>query len=162
MILPPTLRHHRNQWTTKLALGQAMDAAENIELEIGEYNDRIRWTRPTPPLAGAAKKIDARFGGRHRRSLPFRTGGGAAERRIRNPVLSRDEGSNFYGPIRAFFRDAGSLWYPPWTKLKLRRVSPDKREILPPFGGLFFFLTGESHAKALCTTLLAAVLPQTC
>jgi len=23
------------------ALGQAMDAAENIELEIGEYNDRI-------------------------------------------------------------------------------------------------------------------------
>ena len=39
------------------ALGQAMDAAENIELEIGEYatESNGRWTRPALPLAGAAR-----------------------------------------------------------------------------------------------------------
>ena len=64
MILPPTLRHHLNQWTTQkagpcAALGQAMDAAENIELEIGEYNDRIqRAVDEANAAAGGSGKED--------------------------------------------------------------------------------------------------------
>ena len=86
------------------ALGQAMDAAENIELEIGEYNDRIQRAvdRPTRPPGGAAKKIDARFGSRHnRRFLPS----GQVAERLNAPDsksgsrVSRDEGSNPLCPL---------------------------------------------------------------
>ena len=63
------------------------------------------------PLAGAAKKIDARFGGRH--NLPFLPSGQVAER-LNAPDsksgsrVSRDEGSNpslsaFMGPFGPFF-----------------------------------------------------------
>ena len=41
------------------ALGQAMDAAENIELEIGEYNDRIqRAVDEANAAAGGSGKED--------------------------------------------------------------------------------------------------------
>ena len=41
------------------ALGQAMDAAENIEFEIGEYNDRIqRAVDEANAAAGGSNKED--------------------------------------------------------------------------------------------------------
>ena len=109
------------------------------------------------PRGVGAKKIDARLGSRHnRRFLPS----GQVAERLNAPDsksgsrVSRDEGSNpslsaFIGPLGPFF-----VIQDPLTGIRhglncpLRRVSLDKREILPPFGALFFFLTGESHAKS--------------